>query len=376
LLLWRFSLLVNVVATPEDGQRMKTLDRYVGLAVASNFLFALAALLAVFSVINLTQELKDVRSGQYGVGQALLFVVMTLPTEAYKLFPAAALLGGVNGLGMLASRNELVAISAAGVSRARLTWSVMQAASCLMVAAVLLGEFVAAPLAQHARTQRSVVVSGGSVLTTVHGVWTRDRSRFVNIRTPLFDDALQDLYVYDFDDRRRMTSFTYVQTASYTNQQWRLEGLVESRITEDAVTTQRVPVRMWDTFLNPKQLRVLFLPPDDLSLFDLYRSIGSLRQRGENPRRHQLAFWRRITMPIVTGIMVFLAIPFILTGLRTLALGQRIVAGALLGIGFQMFNDTFGRFGLVYGLDPALSAIFPGALVLAASLSWLHRAHW
>ena len=164
---------------------MNILDRYIGTAVVTNFLLALAGLLAVFSVINLSQELKDVGSGQYHVGQALWFVALTLPTEAYKLFPAAALLGTVNGLGTLASRNEIVAMSAAGLSRARLTWSVMQAAALLMVTAGVLGDFAAAPLAHRARTARSIAISGGSLLSTSNGLWAREGSRFVNIRTPV-----------------------------------------------------------------------------------------------------------------------------------------------------------------------------------------------
>jgi lipopolysaccharide export system permease protein len=119
---------------------------------------------------------------------------------------------------------------------------------------------------------------------------------------------------------------------------------------------------------------MLFLAPEELSIADLYRSIRSLSARGESPRRHQLAFWRRVLMPAVTGIMVFLAIPFVLTTLRGVTLGQRIVAGALLGIGFQMFNETFGQMGLVYGLDPIGSASLPALAALAFGVWQMARS--
>lgn len=355
---------------------MKILDRYIAATVAINFGLALAGLLAVFSVINLTQELKDVGTEQYGLSQALWFVLMTLPVEAYSLFPAAALLGTVNGLGALASRNELVAISAAGVSRGRLTRSVMQAAVWLMMLTVVVGEFVAAPLAQQARARRSVAVSGGTILSTANGVWARDGSRFVNIRTALLDGALRDLYLYDLDESRRLRRFTYAHSAAYADRRWELEELVENEITDRGVATKRERTRTWDTSIDPNQLRILFLLPDDLSLADLRKSIESLSQRGESPRRHQLAFWRRVTMPLVTGIMVCLAMPFVLTALRGVSIGQRIVAGALAGIGFQMFSHTFGQFGLVYGLEPFVTAVFPGALALAAYVLWSQRGDW
>ncbi|MFQ5664813.1 MAG: LPS export ABC transporter permease LptG [Candidatus Binatia bacterium] len=349
---------------------MKTLDRYLATVVAADFLAALAALLAIFSVIHLMHELEDVGVAQYGMRQALWFVFMTLPSEAYELFPAAALLGGVSALGTLASRNELVSVWAAGIAPGRLIWSVMKVTAWLVVAAVGVGEFAAAPLAQQAAAQRSIVLSGGLALSTANGFWTRDGSRFINVRTPLPGAQLHDLYVYQFDAQHRLDSFAYARTASYANHQWTLEELVEGRIRNDVVTTRKVATRVWKKFVSPRQLRLLSFPPEYLSLYDLYRSIRSLRARGESPRRYQIAFWKRITLPLITGIMMFLAVPLVLVAGTSVRVGQRIVLGALLGIGFQMFNQTFAEFGLVFGLDPIASATLPGALALALGL-WL-----
>src|SRR5262245_55707238 len=126
--------------------RLPTLDRYLATTVAQNFLFALAALVVVFSVINATEELQRVGVGRYGVRQALWFVMLTLPNEVYGLFPAAALLGNVIGLGGLAHRYELVAIASGGVSRSRVVASVLRLTALLIAAGVLFSEFVAAPL--------------------------------------------------------------------------------------------------------------------------------------------------------------------------------------------------------------------------------------
>lgn len=347
---------------------MNTLDRYIARTLTANFVIALAALLAIFSVINLMQELADVGTGSYDLSKALRFLLMTLPAEAYRLFPAAALLGAVLGLGTLANHNEILSIQAAGISRARLTGSVLQAAALLVVAAVVLGELIAAPLMRVAQAERSVALSQGMSLTTANGVWTRDGPRFINIRHPLPDGTLHDLYVYEFDPSRRMRSFTYASSATYDKQKWHLRGVVENVFGDDSVRAEPGRTKEWASFVTPGQLRVLFLPPEELSIADLYRSIGSLSGRGESPRRHQLALWRRLLMPVVTGIMVFLAIPFVLTTLRDVTLGQRIVAGALLGLGFQMFNDTFGQMGLVYGLDPISSAALPALAALGLGI--------
>jgi lipopolysaccharide export system permease protein len=349
-----------------------TLARYIARTLAANVLLALSALVVVFSVINLAQELENVGVGRYGIGEAFAFVVLTLPAEALELFPAAALLGGVLALGGMAARNELIALGSAGIARGRLIRLVLQATLLLVAAAMLLGELVAAPMARHAHIRRSVSLSEGSALTTAHGFWARDGTRFVNVRTALADGTLRDVYVYEFDEERSMRQFTYARGASYEDGEWKLHDLVESTIGDDGVQAHSLPERQWRDFLSPKRLRVLILRPEDVSLADLYTAIASLRGRGESAARHELAFWRRATMPVVATVMVFLGLPLVLSVKRMANLGQRIVLGALLGIGFQMLSQTFGQFVLSYQLSPVLGALLIPALGFGLGL-WALR---
>jgi lipopolysaccharide export system permease protein len=352
---------------------MKTLDRYLALTLFTSFLYALGGLLAIFSVINLMQELEKAGTGGYGVRQALSFVLMTLPTEAYELFPAAALVGGVTGVGILASHREVVAMWSAGLSTRRLVWSVLKAACPLMVAAAAFGEIVAAPLSQRAASRRSVMLSRGEALGTARGIWARDGLRYINVRSLLPDEELKDLYVYEFDNAGHMHTFTHARTATHTHGQWVLDDVVESAITDGGVVTRRSPREVWHKLLSVRDLRVVPLPIEYLSIADLYRSTRSLRARGESARRYEIALWSRTAMPWITGVMMLLAVPFVLITPRSVRVGQRIVVAALLGIGFQMFNQTFSQFGLVYGLPAPLAALLPGASALGAAVFLLRR---
>ena len=345
--------------------RLRILDRYLGITLAQSFLLALATLVAIFSVINAAEELQRVGTGQYGVREAFRFVFLTLPDETYRLFPAAALLGSVIGLGGLARRNELVAISASGVSRVRILASVLCCAAVLVVAALLLSELVAAPLAYRARGERSVGLSGGRTLAMGGGIWTRAGPSFVNMRTLLPDGAVRDVYVYDFDAQHRMRRFTHAQSATYANGQWMLEGIVDKVIGDDSVATEQAADRPLAIELNPRQIGLMSIPPEERSLSDLYSGISAARRQGENAAHLVLAWWQRATTPAVTVIMVFLAAALILSSQLSLTLGRLILVGALIGIGFQIFNQMFASFGLVYGLAPWLSATLPALLALA-----------
>ncbi len=69
-------------------------------------------------------------------------------------------------------------------------------------------------------------------------------------------------------------------------------------------------------------------------------------------------------------VMLLVAIPFVLTLRRESSLGQRIVVGVTFGLGFYLFDRTFGHFGLIYEINPILAACLPTVLVfLGASVA-------
>jgi len=353
---------------------MTRLDRYIGANVAIGFLAALGGLLAIFSVINLAEELSDT-TGLYTPALAVWFVLMNLPSQAYELFGAAALVGSASGLALMASHNELVAIFAAGVSPRGVISAVLKTAVGLAVVAALLGELLAAPLSEQAAATRSIALSGGQSLATPRGIWAREGARFVNIRRSIADGSVvEDLYLYDFDEQSRLERVTHAQRAEYRDQRWLLRGVAEDLLSESGVVRKNLPEAEWTTVLTPEQLYFLTLPPDQLSLADLRSSVSSMRQRGESAQHHLLAFWHRMLMPLVAAIMVFLAVPVILSMPQRVPFGYRVALAALLGIGFQMLNQTFGSFGLVYGLNPFLSASLPTGVALASGIWRLRSA--
>ena len=345
---------------------MRIIDRYVAGTVLRHFAYALAGLLAVFAVLNLTEELRSAGRPGWGVGQALGFVVLTLPREAYDLFPAAALLGAVLAFGRLAGDHEIVALHAAGVSRLRLILGALLAAGVLAIVGVGLGETVAAPLHQWAHAQRALAYSGGRALSTPAGLWLREGARFVNVGALRPDGSLDELYLFDFDERRRLARVVHARSAAPADGAWRLEDVRESVFDEDASESRAIATVPWTTGIDAGQVRSLWLEPRDLSLAELYRTIGVLRARGQSPLAHEVALWRRVSAPLYMGVMVLLAVPMVLGGGRAARLGERVLLGALAGIGFRMLQELFTNLGLVAGLPALLTAFGPALLALAA----------
>ena len=352
---------------------MSRLDRYISVTLLRQIAYALGALFAVFSVINLTEELRLADTPTYGVAQALNFILRTGPAEACRLLPAAALLGAVMGLGQLQSHNELVAMQAAGVSLWRVLRAVLIPALLIAAGGTGVAEIVAGPLSQQAHRQRALALSDYRLVPTQTGMWVRDQDRFVNIGLVHPDGSLVDVYIYDFDgqDLRRIT---VARAATRRADGWVLSDVHESVLGETGVAVRQVDEQPWDLPIDPRRLETTWLRPEDMSIAELHQTIQTLRRQRQNPLSYEVAFWQKVSAPVYAIVMVLLAVPIVVTGQRTLRVGERVVAGALVGLGFQMFQQIFTSLGLVSAFPAVVTALTPVAVALAVMtlLLWRH----
>jgi lipopolysaccharide export system permease protein len=72
--------------------------------------------------------------------------------------------------------------------------------------------------------------------------------------------------------------------------------------------------------------------------------------------------------------MLLLTIPLVLTSsARSGGIGQRIMIGVLVGVGFFIFNRVVNQLGIIYGLYPVLSAGLPSMFVILVALFMAKR---
>lgn len=92
-------------------------DWYVGRVVLFTVLLTWAVLLGLDLVNALASEAKNIGQGSYTFGHAVAYVAYTVPRRAYTLFPTAAVIGALMGLGQLAATSELTALRAGCVAQ-------------------------------------------------------------------------------------------------------------------------------------------------------------------------------------------------------------------------------------------------------------------
>ncbi|KJS25703.1 MAG: permease, partial [Pseudomonas sp. BRH_c35] len=174
------------------------MDRYIGVHVFLAILTVLGIIVGLALLFAFIDELSDVE-GSYGLGDALQYVLLTSPRRLYEMLPMAALIGCLIGLGTLASSSELTIMRAAGVSLGRIVVAVMKPMLVLLIAGILIGEYVAPATEDIAQARRSLAQGAGEAQSSKRGLWHRQENEFVHVNAVQPGGMLVGVTRYRFD---------------------------------------------------------------------------------------------------------------------------------------------------------------------------------
>lgn len=352
---------------------MSIIDGYLMRAVLAGTLLVLLVLDVLTAFLLFVGEFDNIGTGSYELADAMAFVLLKMPQQTWLLFPIAALLGSLIGLGALAQNSELVVMRASGLSIARLARSVALGGVVLMVLAGALGEFIAPPAERYAERDRALALYSKLAVTDA-GVWARDQDLFVNVRQIGGREQLGQITIYDLDPDGRMERVIRADSARHDGSTWYLTDMRETRILPDGRTETRTATEAaWNSQLSPDLLTLFVTDEDSLSVRGLADYIGYLKSNGLDSVRYEVALWGRVSSLVSILLMVLLALPFSFGSLRSASTGQRVMVGVIVGVGFFILDRTFANSGQVFGLPPSMVGWLPTLGLAAAAVLAMRR---
>lgn len=352
---------------------LKIIDIYIGRTILNTTMLTLSVLLVISAMFKFIDQMRSVGRGYYDMLHAGLYTLYSVPGDLVVFFPMAALIGGLIGLGMLASSSELVVMQAAGMSRFNIISSVMKTAVVMMLLAMAVAEWGAPVSDRAARELRTKAISDGNLFAAQQGVWAKDGDQFVNIRKVDDFGNLQDIVVYQFNDLLQLVSIVSAEKAVYRQDAWQLQQVNRLDFSPERVVKQQWPEQRWRSSLTPDKLGVVSIKPEMLSLRGLTDYVDYLQQNSQDPSRYQLAFWRKALQPLTIIAMLLVALSFIFGPLRSVTMAARVLMGILTGFAFYMSNEVFGPMALVYQLPPLAGAILPSMLFILLSVYFMRK---
>jgi lipopolysaccharide export system permease protein len=316
----------------------------------------------------------DNLTNSYTFLEVSIYVALNIPGSIYRYMPFAALVGSLIGLGSLASTSELTIMRAAGVSLVRLAFSIVKPILLLIIAVLLLAEYVIPTAEQYSENRRDIKRQGiKTEQSSYGGLWNREGNEFMHFNSVQANGQLLGVTRYSFDDKNELISTSFAQSAIYINGQWQEENIVETIITPTSVEQYQYQTRPWNIQLSPALLSVLVQEPENLSISKLYFYIDYLERQSIDNGSYKLSFWNKILQPLAIISLVVISISFIFGPLREVTMGYRIFSGVVVGIVFQLTQKLLGPTSLVYGFAPLVAVLIPILLCFCAGFFLLLR---
>lgn len=353
---------------------LKILQRYLAKSVFSATALAAVVITALLFVMTLLGEFKSIGEGDYGFIAALAYVFLRMPNSLYQFSPMLILMGSIIGLSLLSSNRELAVMRASGFSMNSIIRSILMASLLLIMCISVVGELFGPSLNHKAEVYKDNLQNAGKAVVTSAGIWLHIDQNFILVDHVVDNDLLEGVTRYQFDDDHRLQAAYYAKTMKNQNGRWVMHDAVKTTFSGDRTRSESFDELPLELSFNNHMLSTGKLEPSEMTLPKLMNFASYLEKNGLQSSQFRFEFWTRVFMPFASLIMVFLAIPFVLSVFRQSAMGWRLMAGLLAGVLFFIFNALFGQLSIVYQVPPGLAALIPILLFAGIGLVLSRKA--
>jgi lipopolysaccharide export system permease protein len=356
---------------------MSLIFRYLARQVAATVAMSLLGLVLLFSFFDFINELDSARPAGYTAAHSLLYVFLNIPGRIQELLPIAALLGALIALTRLSANSEFTVMRASGLSAYRMMGYLGILGLGFGILTFLVGEYVS-PATEKLAKQVKIRGSNEIVAQAFRsGLWAKDGSKFINIRSLLPDGRLSDIRIFEFNTRLELSALIHAEDATWQEQgHWQLNKVTETRLSEGRVQVIRHAGQPWRSAVSPTLLSALTIKPERMTVGALSTYIGYLAKNQQQTNRYELALWNKLAFPLAAPVMLLLALPFGYQPPRSQGVASRVLLGIIIGLGFHTLTRLFGNVGLLNEWPPLLSAFLPlivFSAAAAASLWYVER---
>lgn len=355
-------------------------DGYVGRAVLGAVLLVWAVLVGLDVMQALLGELDSIGTGDYSFAHALAYIAYTVPRRIYTMFPTAAVIGCLMGLGQLANSSELIALRALGVSRRRLAVSALAAVALLTGLMVLGMETVGAWGENQASNLRMNARQGNVAVARYSGLWAREGDVFLNAASgeEISEGGkpsmrLRDVRLYELAEDGRLASIARAAVATHGEDGWLLKDVLRTTFQERSAEQTEVAEERWESQLDAAALSATLTRPRAMTAADLSRSIDYRERNGLDARELEDVYWGRWFYAFNVLALCLAAIPFAFGSLRSGGLGRQLFTGIVFALGFWVLQMLFVRAADAFRLDFRLAYLLPVLLMLAVSVGLAKR---
>jgi lipopolysaccharide export system permease protein len=358
---------------------MRLLNRYVISQLSICTLYALLALISLYSFFDIMGEISHVGDGKYTANKMLYYVLLLIPTHAYELMPLAVLIGALVCLNQMASHSEFTVIRTSGISLTRIISMMLQFGLLFAIITALLGEYIVPKTGPYAE-QYQLHARQNSISAGDSGIWLKQGDDIVNVAEMLPDGSLKNISIYRHDKQFHLIETLHAVSAnvdSHTKEgkksKWHLHQVDQSLLEEHQIVVNQLENLDWHMSVNHQLLNILLVTPEQMSIMALSTYIKHLKNNHQQTTRYELAWWRKIAYPLACIVMALVALAFTPQQSRHGNMGLKLFNGICLGLLFHFSGRLFGFTSQLYGIPTFIAAFLPTLLFLCLAIYLIRR---
>ena len=358
----------------------EVLIRYLATTIGLSVALVSLVLLGLYSLIEVIRELRDL-GGDYGVWSMFLYVLQTSPRRLYDIFPFAALIGTLIGVGSLAQTNELVAMRAAGLHRKQISGYAMGVIGVCLLVLILVSELFVPALETRAQGHRELARSGQITLDGQGAFWVRDGDHMIRIGHSVWevDQTLQfaDLMVYELGEGLVPRRSLQALTGRHETGQWTLLDVTITPLMDQAPRAQSRPEVAIPSKLSSELFDAAVTRPRLLATHDLFKMQSFLKDNALDATPYTEALWQRVFFPVNVLAMVLIGLPFAMGGVFRQnprgGLGLNVFSGIVLGLIFFVLSRLVQGGAGVWQVPIWLASLLPALIISSLAFYLLTR---
>ncbi len=343
--------------------RPSILIRHVAVAVLAGIGLMCLLLLGIYTLIELVREARAL-AGDYGGVQLSWYLLQTTPRRLYDVFPFAALVGTLLGLGRLAANGELVAMRAAGFDRRQLMLTALGAVAVSLVVLLAVAETAMPQWETQARAEREQARTGQVHLGRWGALWLRDGNLILRIGFSAWREEASlefgDVRIYQLDRDMQPTALIHAARARHDLGAWHLDQVVRQPLgLSGRSVAEHLDALSLDSALREELFAASVSRPRLLGAADLARMMSFLEANGLDAGPYRSAFWGRLYYPLNVIAMVLVGLPLVFWRAASAGWGINLFAGFSLGLAFFIVQRLVQGLAQVWWLPVWLTLLIP-----------------
>lgn len=291
----------------------KVVDRYLLRYFVAALLLVTFAFGLLIVAINMVEELRRFIDNDVPIDQILLYYTYFTGWVIKSFLPVFVLLAGLISIGILARRNELLAMKSSGISLYRIAMPLLIFTFLLSVGHIYFNEVIyPEPNKKRVELKEFVIrkKSRGATMST-HNIYRQvNRNLFYVITSyNIPRQEGDDIKIYRSDDNRLREIIT-ADKIRFTSQNWMLyDGVMrdfsdtgETFITFDSLSAAYIEDK-------PSDFEIPLGKPEDMGYEELKRYIDLMKRTGGPYRQELVDLKLKLSYPFASFIVILICVP-------------------------------------------------------------------